>query len=416
MAAPERAPAGQPTVLRLSVLFGTIYFVQGVSEPTAGLISQPVLALLKGWRLDAGTISLFMALLALPWSLKPLMGVVTDFVPLLGWRRRSWLVLASTTAAGGLLAAWAVPLPAGAKWTLLVLLLLPTIGVAFADVVADALMVEQGKPIGATGRLQSVQWACINAAGIFTGVAGGWLAARGQQRLGFLVCGLACLATLGAALLFVREERRPGARARPREAVRMLRDAVRTPGLLAVAGLLFTWRFNPLSSTVVYLHLTQELGVTEQRYGAIASLVSVSSILGALAYGAFGRRFPPRALLHASIVIGALGTFCWWGVRGPLSATVVAVVVGFFVMIAMLVQLDFAARTCSSATAGTVFAFLMAASNLGTTGSTWVGGALYESWRDLLGPAPAFGLLVVVGGLSRGLCWVVLRWFPADPE
>ena len=27
--------------LRLSLLFGTIYFVQGMSEPTTGLISQP---------------------------------------------------------------------------------------------------------------------------------------------------------------------------------------------------------------------------------------------------------------------------------------------------------------------------------------------------------------------------------------
>lgn len=410
------APRDRASVLRLSVLFGTIYFVQGVSEPTAGLISQPVLALLKSWRLDPATISLFMALLALPWTLKPLMGLVTDFVPLLGWRRRSWLVLASATACAGLLATWAVPLPAGAAWPLLALLLLPTVGVAFADVVADALMVERGKPLGATGRLQSVQWAAVNAAGIFTGVAGGWLAARGQQRLGFLVCGLACLATLGAALAFVRERRRPGARARPRQAARLLREAVTSPGLLAVASLLFLWRFNPLSSTVVYLHLTQELGVSEQRYGVIASLVSVSAIGGALAYGAFGRLFSSRALLHAAIAIGALGTLAWWAVRGPTSATVVAVVVGFFTMIAVLVQLDFAARSCASASAGTVFAFLMAASNLGTSGSTWVGGACYDAWREPLGPQRSFELLVVVGALSRGLCWLTLRWFPSDPD
>ena len=55
------------------------------------------------------------------------------------------------------------------------MLFVPTIGVAFSDVVIDALMVEEGQPRGLTGRLQSVQWAAIYAATILTGVLGGYL-------------------------------------------------------------------------------------------------------------------------------------------------------------------------------------------------------------------------------------------------
>jgi len=35
--------------VKLGLLFGAIYFIQGISEPTDGLIAQPVRSLLKSW-------------------------------------------------------------------------------------------------------------------------------------------------------------------------------------------------------------------------------------------------------------------------------------------------------------------------------------------------------------------------------
>src|SRR5207244_12689909 len=35
------------------------------------------------------------------------------------------------------------------------------LGLAFTDVLVDAMMVENGRPRGLTGAFQSVQWACI---------------------------------------------------------------------------------------------------------------------------------------------------------------------------------------------------------------------------------------------------------------
>ena len=108
-------------VVPLGALFGVLYFVQGIAEPTEGLIAQPVRSLLASWGRSIEEIAVFSALLAAPWWLKPLYGLLTDHVPLLRLRRKSYLLL--STGIGALLLgylAWA-EVPHGATGLLLVL-------------------------------------------------------------------------------------------------------------------------------------------------------------------------------------------------------------------------------------------------------------------------------------------------------
>ena len=51
-----------------------------------------------------------MALLAVPWTIKPVFGLLSDFVPLFGSRRRSYLLLANGVAAASLLLLAFIPL------------------------------------------------------------------------------------------------------------------------------------------------------------------------------------------------------------------------------------------------------------------------------------------------------------------
>ena len=112
-----------------------------------------------------------MVLIALPWAFKPLYGLLTDFVPLAGTRRRSYLLLSTAVTAAGF--ATSDPAAGRTDRSAARKLLLPTLGVAFSDVVIDALMVEKGQTLGITGLLQSAQWTAMYAGTIIAGYLGG---------------------------------------------------------------------------------------------------------------------------------------------------------------------------------------------------------------------------------------------------
>ncbi|GIW96614.1 MAG: hypothetical protein KatS3mg110_4655 [Pirellulaceae bacterium] len=195
----------------VSFLCAAVYFLQGISEPSEGLIAQPVRSWLRQAGYGAGLVGWYGAALTLPWVAKPFYGMLTDFVPLFGLRRKSYLIAAHSAACLGLVAAYA----ASAWWEfhvrpimLLVPLLVATIGVAFADVVIDAVMVEIGQRLKLTGRLQSIQWTAMYTATIVTGLLGGHLSQHHQQAAGLLLAALCAAVGLALSILFVREPKR----------------------------------------------------------------------------------------------------------------------------------------------------------------------------------------------------------------
>lgn len=407
--------AAPPRFARLAVLFGAIYFIQGIAEPTEGLIAQPVRSLLEQRGRAAAEITAFMSLLGLPWALKPLYGLLVDFIPLGRQSRRNWLVL-MTSATALSLGYVAFDLPdAGSDRLFLMVLLVPTVGVAFTDVVTDALMVERGQPWGMTGRLQSVQWASMYAATILTGFVGGWLSQTGRQELGFLICAIAAAVSLVLAVAWVKDGPRPDTREPMNQRIRVLLRAFRTPRFAAAAAFLFLWNFNPFSSAVLDYYLTQELGLSEQFYGTTVSLFAAASVVAAIAYGWYCRKLRPSTLIHLSIACGILTTLAYLGLEGRTTALAISFLAGLTYMTGSLIQLDLAARVCPPEVSGTLFATLMALSNLGITAAMAWGGWLYDDWSAQWGPHAAFDRLVLLGAATTAACWLLAPLLLRDP-
>ena len=82
------------------LFFALVYVVEGIGQ-TGGLIAQPLNYFLKeqyGW--TPVQVTAYLTVLNLPWIIKPVYGIVSDFLPLFGDRRKSYLVLANLMAAG----------------------------------------------------------------------------------------------------------------------------------------------------------------------------------------------------------------------------------------------------------------------------------------------------------------------------
>lgn len=401
-------PSGRNGTLGLAFLFGTLYFVQGIAEPGEGLIIQPVRSLLKGWGHSAAEIALLGLVAGIPWSLKPLYGLLTDFVPIAGSRRRSYLIASSALATAGLVLLYLRPPERGSFWPLTAVMLVTTLGVAFSDVVADGFMIDKGQPRGITGLLQSVQWSSNYAAGIAAAVIGGHLAQAGRQELGFLICAGVTAVALLTALFGVEEDRTLAHPERPGEAARSLAAALRQPVLLAVCAFLFLWSFQPFAPSVLYLYMTEEMGLSESFYGYNQALLSAAAVVAAVAYGFYCRRVRFTTLIHLSIAAGVACTAAYWFLRGTKSAVAVTLIVGFTYMTASLVQFDLTARVCPPRVAATLFALVMALANLSLSLADGAGGFLYDLLRPEWGSRAAFNLLVAIGAAFTAGCWLLV--------
>src|SRR5262245_59716975 len=89
-------PFKTPEAKRLAVLFGVVYFAQGMWY----LPNQTITIVLKDRGLSAGQVATFFTITTVPWLLKPAYGLLSDFFPLFGRRRKSYFLL--TTAVAGL--------------------------------------------------------------------------------------------------------------------------------------------------------------------------------------------------------------------------------------------------------------------------------------------------------------------------
>jgi len=395
-------------------VFGLLSFLQGVIEPTEGLLSQPVRSRLLGWGRGAGEVAWFAAILGLPWALKPLLGLLSDALPLGGSRRRNYVVASGAVAAAAFLALAFVPGLGGSPAGLLAGLTVASAAVAMSDVATDALVVDLGRADGRTGRYQAAQWFCLYASGIVTGAAGGALSAGGRTRGALLACALAAGLMLLAAL-GVREP--PAAVAGGRRPTRPRPGNARAPArvAVAVAGFLALENFNPFgSSALLQVHMTGSLGYGERSYGGTVSMLAAVSMTAAAVYGAFGPRVPLRALAYASVALGVVSNLAYAGLNGGRSDLPVLVFVGFASMTATLIQFELAARACPAAAAGTVFATFMAVSNLSTALATWWGGVWYEAAGPSRGYAGAFLVLGLAGAASVALGGLIVPFLPGD--
>src|SRR5436853_1058792 len=293
-------PPDRSTLRRLMLFFGIVYVVEGLGQ-TGGLISQPLTYFLKefhGW--TPIQVTAFLTLFNLPWVIKPLYGVVSDFIPLFGYRRKSYLVIANVLAIGAFLWVAQTTDPGQLAFGLL----LTAYGMAISSTLCGALLVENGQKFGASGRFVNQEWLWFNIASMVAAVVGGQLIQH-LSPAGALHAAAAIIAVapfmLSWATWSLIDEPKSAINLRElKRTFRSLMAAFSSRNLWIVALFLFLYYFSPGFGTPLYYHMTDKLKFSQGYIGLLGSISSAGWITGALLYDSYLDGLSPRTRLNLS--------------------------------------------------------------------------------------------------------------------
>jgi MFS family permease len=358
--------------------FALVYVVEGLGQ-TGGLIAQPLNYFLKeqyGW--TPVQVTAYLTVLNFPWIIKPVYGIVSDFIPLFGYRRKAYLVLANGAAAAAYF--WAASLTAPGE--ILFALLLTAYAMAASSTLSGAVLVENGQRLGISDTFVNQEWLWFNVAAVASALLGGvlvqHLSPAGALHAAAMIVGVAPFLAIFGTLFLIEEERSHADLAQLKDTFRALSASLRRRELWLVGGFLFLYSFNPGFGTPLYYYMTDELRFSQQFIGILGAVSSGGWIVGALIYRWGLRGMTSQALLYLSIVCGAGATLLFLLLADPIAAILVNVAAGIAGMISMVASLTLAADFCPPRSEGFTFAALLSVTNLAASLGDNIGSFLFE--------------------------------------
>src|SRR5580698_5243732 len=385
--APLSSPAGarpddKRTIHRLLIFFALVYVVEGVGQ-IVGLISQPLNFYLKealGW--TPVQVTAFITVFNLPWVIKPLYGLVSDFVPLFGYRRKSYLIIANLLAIGGYL--WVTRLTAPGD--LLIALSLTAYAMAISSTLCGAVLVENGQRLHESGAFVNQQWLWFNIAAMAAAILGGQLVQHlspaGALHSAAAIIAVAPLAVIAGTLFLVPEQKVSVNLQGMKNTLAGLKTSFHRRELWLIAAFMFIYYFSPGLSTPLYFTMTDSLHFSQGYIGILGSISSAGWVLGALLYRRVLGELTLKNLLNLSIVLGTLTTAAFVLLSNEVVAAIIYFCSGFAAMLATVATLTLAADYCPPRAEGFAFAVLMSIINLATSAADNVGSFLYTHAFD----------------------------------
>lgn len=380
------------------VAIATIYFVEGA----LGLARLAQTFLLKDeLHLGPAELSALTGIFALPWTIKPVYGFLSDGVPLFGYRRRSYLILA------GVVGALSYSLVGHGFWGLLddefittasvACLIISSACIAFSDVVADGIVVQKTRDSNdprLAGGLQSLCWGSAAIGGLLSAYFSGSLLEVMKPQEIFSIT--AVLPFIVASIALVIDEKPVQSDNESDSAVEgvkaqvdSLMEAIKQPAIYKPALFLFLWQSTPTSDGAFLFFMTDELGFGPEFLGRVRLVAAASSLLGVWVYNQYLKTRPIKDILFWSSIIsaplGLLNLLLITHANRALGIPDGAFIVGDDVILSILGEIAFlptlvlAARLCPPGVEAVLFATLMSINNGAGTLGTEIGALLTKT-------------------------------------
>ncbi len=360
------------------ILIPFVYFIAGATS-LAGVATTFYFK--DDLQLSIQQVQILGSIAIIPWSVKPIYGLVSDIRPVFGLRRKPYLFLAGLLGAAGYfsMATWV-----SGFWGAAVSSVISAMGFALADVIVDGIVAEKSKSQKEAGKLQSICRGALLAGALIVSYASGVLVESIGARNVFFITGALPLFTTIFSLI-VLEGPIPDTTFSLRNVWRQFRAAL-TPTLLWSALFLFIWRSTPTTGSAFSYYLIDELGFTPEFFGRLAFVSYVTGIIGVVVFRKFLLKIPLRTmffwLMVASVVLSipSIGLVYKWyevlGVSPQFFAMADTLISGMLFELGFLPLLVLVARVCPKGIEATMFAVLASLMNIGLSVSDLGGAAL----------------------------------------
>ncbi|EKV02548.1 folate/biopterin transporter [Leptolyngbya sp. PCC 7375] len=381
----KRILLGRPLTTELTAIL-LVYFVQGI----LGLARLAISFFLKDdLGLSPAEVAALTGIASLPWTIKPLFGFLSDGLPVIGYRRRPYLVLSGVMGT----AAWlTLATLANTAWLATTMILLSSLSVAIADVIVDSLVVERARQESQSevGTLQSLCWGASALGGVLTAYLGGLLLEQTSTRVVFAVTATFPLIVSVVAWLIAEEPAQEKANFQTVwSQVKQLKAAFSQRVIWMPALFLFLWQSTPSADSAFFFFTTNDLGFEPEFLGRVRLVTSLAALVGIAIFQRFLKAVPFRTIFAWSTVLAALGGMTtlllvthanrsigiddhWFSLGDSAILTVMG-------QIAFMPVLVLSARLCPAGVEATLFALLMSIVNLAGLVSHELG-ALLTHW------------------------------------
>ena len=375
--------------LSVYFLFSFVYWNQGIW----GLKSASLYYLMREtWHLTVSNIALIGVITTISWVVKPIFGIVVDSFPLFKKKSKYWLILNYSIIIILSLLIWFFGIN---YWTLILSEFIFAYCFAFNDVSADGLVCVLEKKYKLQGRLQSLSWFSLSLAGLVTALGGAWIAKYANYNLAFLL-GAISPAIMIYFLLYHYNE--PNVKPKKLNYIQIKKfiKVLFSKQLLLPMAFLFCYFLSPSFGTPLMVQMREHLHMDKMMIGFLGSVGTIFGLIGYLLYFFKFYKFNLKKLLYFTVGFGAFSTLWYLYIPNQWWLLVYNVILGTVGSISHLVILAYVAKITPKGYEALVFAGLCSVLNLGSMGSGYLGGFLY----DIIG----FNSLVIISALFTCGC------------
>ena len=358
------------------------------------------------------------------WFIKPVYGLISDNIPILGYRRKAYILSAGII---GVISTLSIVLIEDVVLSMIALIL-SEFSQAVCDVIADAIMVEEARkdPEGGSGALQSYCWFVLSVGGVVGSPLGGIMLDYIRPQLVIAIMGICPMLLVVVATILKEEKTNLGVSCNTiKLRLTALWNAAKEPTIhRSLIFLYLSSMISPSYPELMVYYMKDELNFTTTFLSIINTTGFIALALGSLCYSSFFKLWNFRSIVALGQILMTLVSLLDLALVTRFNLTLnipdtvfalggdsVQNMVGFAFKGMPIMVLS--AKLCPEGIEATLFALFTSVMNLSSASSVFFGGVLTEALGVSADDYSLMWVLMLVRSLTKLIPLVFINLLPS---